>query len=267
MNFSTERAQFPKFDIPYESVIHKELSNVVYVAQPVGKRCCLWFTRHKGDDVCFAVDHTSIYLISASFHASLSTGTVLYGTMLTKKGVRCFIVDDMFMFKGTKLTCNYAAKLDLFHELFTKYVSPSIKVKSQVLFMLPQMSMTSIMNPPYKVYNIRIINLQGPTKYYKFKSQNKFFLVKPTIKSDIYELYEHGKFHSFAFVDTFKQSVMMNDLFRVVTENHNLDLIEESDSEDFENSDPLKYVLDKEYTMECRWNPTFKKWSPVSVKT
>jgi hypothetical protein len=270
MNFTTEWARFPKFDIPYESVIHKELSNVVYVSQPVGKRCYLWFTYHQDKPVCFVIDHSTIYLIAASFHASLSAGfgTVLYGTMMNKKGIQCFLMDDMFLFQGTKLTCDYASKLDLFNTLFTKYVCNSVSLKSQVLIMLPEMSMTpNRKQPSYKVYNVRIINLQGSTKYYKLKSQNRVFTVKPTIKSDIYELHEYGKFHSFACIDTYKQSVMMNDLFRVVNENHNLDLIEESDSEeDFENTDPSKYILDKEYTMECCWNKKFNKWSPLSVK-
>lgn len=269
MNFATEWSRFPKFDIPYESVIHKELSNVVYVAQPVGKRCYLWFTYHQEKKACFVVDHTTIYLAAASFHSSLSAGhgTVLYGTMLIKKGIRCFVMDDMFLFQGTKLTCNYAGKLDCFNALLSKYVCNKVYLKSHVLVMLPHIALTPPPPPCYKVYNVRIVNLQGPTKYYKFKCINKFFTVKPTLKSDIYELFEHGKFHSIAFVDTFKQSVMMNDLFRVVQENHNLDLIEESDSEeDFQNTNPSKYVLDKEFTMECCWNAKFKKWSPLAVK-
>ena len=269
MNFTTEWSRFPKFDIPYESVIHKELSNVVYVAQPTGKRCYLWFTHHKGDNVCFVVDYTTIYLINATFHASLSSGvgTVLHGTMLNKNGIRCFIMDDIFVFQGTKLNCNYASKLDIFNTLFTKFLCNTVTKKTQVLIMLPEIALNSKMKPSYKVYNTRIINLQGPTKYYKFKSKNKLFTVKATIKSDIYELYEKGIFHSFALIDTYKQSVMMNDLFRVVHENHNLDLIEESDSEDFENCDLSKYVLlDKEYPMECCWNEKFKKWSPLAVK-
>ena len=267
MNFTTEWSRFPKFDIPYESVIHKELSNVVYVSQPVGKRCYLWFTYHNDKNICFVVDHNTIYPITVSFHSSLSSGTVLYGTMIHKRGIQCFLMDDMFMFQGFKLNCNYETKLDIFNTLFTKYVCSSVYVKSQLLIMLPEISMTPNRTPSYKVYNIRIINLQGPTKYYKLKSQNKFFTVKPTIKSDIYELYEYGHFHSFAFIDTYKRSVMMNDLFRVVNENHNLDLIEESDSEeDFENINPSKYILDKEYTMECCWNNKVKKWIPLSVK-
>ena len=57
----------------------------------------------------------------------------------------------------------------------------------------------------------------------------------------------------------------MNKLFRKIKENDNLDLLEESDSEDeFENIDIDKYVnLDKILKFKCVFNPIIKKWQPL----
>jgi len=70
-----------------------------------------------------------------------------------------------------------------------------------------------------------------------------------------------------AFISTYATSKMMNDIFRRIKENDNLDYIEESDDEDeFENTDPEKYVdLKKKVIMECQFNYKFKKWMPVRV--
>jgi hypothetical protein len=59
----------------------------------------------------------------------------------------------------------------------------------------------------------------------------------------------------------------MNTIFRNIKENHNLDLLEESDNEDeFENENVNKYVyLNKEFNMECVYNEKFKKWTPIKV--
>lgn len=70
-----------------------------------------------------------------------------------------------------------------------------------------------------------------------------------------------------AFISTYATSKMMNGIFRKIKENVNLDYIEESDDEDdFENSDPEKYVdLKKKVIMECQFNFKFKKWMPLRV--
>jgi hypothetical protein len=59
----------------------------------------------------------------------------------------------------------------------------------------------------------------------------------------------------------------MNNIFRKIKENDNLDAIEESDDEeDFENIDYDKYVDLKKYVfMECKFSMKFKKWIPTRV--
>ena len=107
------------------------------------------------------------------------------------------------------------------------------------------------------------------------------FIVRPNIQNDIYELFVlpsssrggggHCEpiFHNFAHISGFKASVMMNRLFRNITENERLDTMEESEDEaEFENTEPDKYVtLTKEYIMVCRFNKRFCRWVPIEVVT
>ena len=74
-------------------------------------------------------------------------------------------------------------------------------------------------------------------------------------------------FYDYALIDSYKTSVFMNDLFRKIKENKNLDLLEESDDEEeFENIDLEKYVnLGKSYIIECFYNKKFKKWIPKNL--
>jgi hypothetical protein len=106
------------------------------------------------------------------------------------------------------------------------------------------------------------------------------FIVRPNIQNDIYELFVLSSssrgggggrcepvFHNFAHISGYKTSVMMNRLFRNITENERLDSMEESEDEvEFENTEPDKYVtLNKEYNMVCRFNKRFCRWVPIEI--
>ena len=68
-------------------------------------------------------------------------------------------------------------------------------------------------------------------------------------------------------INSYTNSVFMNNLFRNIKENKNLDLLEESDSEsEFENIDLDKYVdLKKKINIKCKFNNKFKKWIPMEI--
>jgi hypothetical protein len=59
----------------------------------------------------------------------------------------------------------------------------------------------------------------------------------------------------------------MNNEFRRIKENGNLDLLEESDDEEeFENVSVDKFVdLEKSLVMECVYMPRFRKWCPERI--
>jgi hypothetical protein len=115
---------------------------------------------------------------------------------------------------------------------------------------------------PYKYSNLHKPQYHQPT----------IFKVMADFQFDIYRLFAFGSqkslvYYNVAYIPTYKSSVFMNSLFRNIKENANLDAIEESDDEDdFENTDPEKYVdVKKSILMECRFHQKFKKWVPVKV--
>ena len=119
--------------------------------------------------------------------------------------------------------------------------------------------------PIYNAY--RYTNINKPQ--YKHPT---IFKVMADFQFDIYRLFAFGSqksivYYNVAYIPTYRSSVFMNSLFRNIRENANLDAIEESDDEDdFENTDPEKYVdLKKAILMECKFHPKFKKWVPIRV--
>ncbi len=143
-----------------------------------------------------------------------------------------------------------------------------------------------IINVPPDVYTNYILTQNK--NHYSIPNQNRHqynnrqqqtlhdmvFIVTPDIQNDIYKLHTYDpeeennrKFYSYAGIQSYDASVMMNKLFRDIKENRNLDLLEESDDEeDFENIALDKYVkLDKSYKMLCTYMPKFNKWLPVKT--
>ena len=101
--------------------------------------------------------------------------------------------------------------------------------------------------------------------------RDTIFLVHPEIQNDIYFLFclnnEKEEQHSIAHIPDYNTSVMMNNLFRNIKENINLDALEESDDEDeFENENIDRFVhLNKSYKMICHYNHKFKRWKPIKL--
>ena len=96
------------------------------------------------------------------------------------------------------------------------------------------------------------------------------FNVSPDIQNDVYYLRNDSNSEElFAGIPDYKTSIMMNNIFRNIKENKNLDELEESDSEEeFENEKIDKFVyLDKCVRMLCEYNYKFKKWVPIKIQT
>lgn len=107
------------------------------------------------------------------------------------------------------------------------------------------------------------VNFQMP-----IHNRKTTFWVSADITYDIYYLFvQNNVLFQYAFIPDYKTSVMMNNLFRNISENDCLDKVEESDDEeDFENIRDDKYVdLNKRLLMDCVFHHKFKKWVPVNV--
>jgi hypothetical protein len=128
----------------------------------------------------------------------------------------------------------------------------------------------------------RITNSNSNTSFYQNQTQNYYkkkkevvFQVKPDIQNDIYHLYcannndnnNEYLYYSTAFIPNFTTSVMMNQFFRNIKENVNLDALEESDDEDeFQNEKIDRFVnLELSYLMICSYDYKFKKWTPIRL--
>jgi hypothetical protein len=110
-----------------------------------------------------------------------------------------------------------------------------------------------------------------PSKTLLQRVKEQVLLVKPDIQNDIYHLYSYDElsktyanYVGIASIPDYKTSVLLNNVFRNIKENHNLDALEESDDEDeFENNKEDRFVsLDKECKFNCVFNYKFKKWTP-----
>jgi hypothetical protein len=245
---------FPHFDLPHESEVTTEvhLPNALYLAQPVGKVSFMWFTQ-PDDPICFLNDLTKLYKIPTCFDPILSKGTVLQGTYMHYESQPCFVIHNIFYYKGEKIESSYFRKYEIIQELIGNYLWNEKATKFQCMFFLPVITYRlQQMETCYPLQCIKVIELYG-TKIinYTEKATTQVFNIKPTDICDIYELYKENVFHSIAHVDSFQRSLFLNHLFK---QQKTLDSIEESD-EDECILIPVK--------VQCKWNETFKKWVPI----
>jgi hypothetical protein len=119
--------------------------------------------------------------------------------------------------------------------------------------------------------NIKPTNIQ-PTNIQPIKNNTRrreaVFTIKPDIQNDVYHLYcSDGEEYGIACIPDFTTSVLMNNLFRNIKENKNLDALEESDDEEeFQNDKVDRFVfMDKAFKMVCAFHNKFKKWYPVRL--
>ncbi len=293
---------FPKFELSCETLVHKKVHNAdILLAIPQGNKCFAWFTTYKRDNVCFIMDiHgkniSNIRSVVCSFDTSLSCGSIFYGTLFKYKQSHCFCIEDICFYKGCDYTKkSYMDKLKLLKNILSNEISQTAFNDQFIIFGLPliMQDFRSLLREieilPYKIAQIKFYSSR-PTystnvytmNYYKsssnkVNSQNELYLsnaifnITPDIQNDIYNLFVykngHEEFHDIAFIPDYKTSVMMNNLFRNIKENKNLDALEESDDEDeFENDKQDKYVyLNRSFKMNCQYNTKFKKWVPISL--
>jgi hypothetical protein len=296
--------RFPSIKLSYDKIIYTKVYSDLYSIIPKGNKYYLWITYKNDKNVCLllsisrsgTIQHIENYSLCFSDCLALGQGTVLYGTCFDLKGYRHFTCEDIYYFQGKKLDLMpCVSKLELLNNLFTYYIHPKAYSIKSVIVGLP--IYTRDINDahdickvlPYKVYGIRHHTYSGVwsngVTIVKEKAEG-IFKVKANIQQDIYELYcydetvngsvndkpygngsVNDKPYGIAFIPDYKSSVMMNNLFRNIKENRNLDLLEESDDEEeFEDVREDKFVyLDKIYYMKCVYNTRFKKWQPIEV--
>lgn len=292
---------FPKFELSCETLVHKKVHDAdIILAIPEGIKYFAWFTTYKKDNVCFFMEIngkqiSNIKTMLCSFDTSLSCGTIFYGTMFKYKYTECFCIEDIYFYKGKE--CNkqtYISKLSVLKNIMSNEICQTALNSQFVIFGLPLIMndfrtiLREIDILPYKVsqikfysskrynnMNIYTMNYYKPSTYNKNNNDchlsNAIFKITPDIQNDIYNLfiYKNGQeeFYDIALIPDYKTSVMMNNLFRNIKENKNLDALEESDDEEeFQNENEDKYVyLNRSFKINCVYNQKFKKWVPINL--
>lgn len=283
---------FPNLELSYEKKLHKKVQSDIYLTIPKGKKYFAWFKLYKNNPICFFLEINrrsksieNIENFQFPFNKVLCSGkgTILYGTIFFVNKKRCFNIENVYYFKGNnmKFSNNYT-KIKEMYNLMENFIKQAYFNNNSILMGLPLID-TNYYNLQNKINNLyydvfciqyRLLYKNKPylNELVKINKQvYKYFLIKPTIVNDIYDLYvlNNNKYEKFsiACIPDYKSSVMMNSLFRNIKENNNLDALEESDDEEeFENISLDKFVdLDKKYVMKCLYLPNFKSWKPVEV--
>ena len=217
---------FPKFELSYETMIHKKVHNVdIMLAIPEGKKYFAWFTSYKEDNVCFIMELndsrniTNIKIIQTSFNDKLALGTILYGTLFNYNSISCFSIEDMYYYKCKNYTNKlFSEKLETIKEILKNDISQNILSNTFTIFGLPLISrdfnlmLKEIEMLPYKITQIKyrffeknnsrkivFIKYFKPGANYSCNSTNKsnndisfkkaVFKVTPDIEPDIYNLF------------------------------------------------------------------------------
>ena len=295
--------EFPNIKLSYEKIIHKKVYNFdLLLTIPDGKKCFAWFTSFKNNMVCILLEldnrskkeFKNITIINCCFSSSLCYGTLFFGTLFYHMDNPFFSIEDIHLYKGKELyNHNFSYKINKIATILKNDIKQVSYDNNYLVFGLPIMSKNnedfdkSLLSISYNLHSVQYIknNLIYTLSFDEFKSsvkenvivktekqfiskQDKIFICKPDIQNDIYHLYTFGnEYIGLAAIPDYKTSVMMNQIFRIIKENNDLDALEESDDEnEFENSNVDKFVhLDKSYKMICNFNNKFKKWVPIKI--
>lgn len=188
-------SEFPKFELSYETMIHKKVhdSNVM-CAIPQGDKFFAWFTVYENENVCVMCSipenktntkGLKMTIAVTSFHDTLvyGQGTVLYGTIFKYNDVSCFCIQDIYYYKGFDVTNYYYLKrMQTIKTCLEKELCSNALTNKFTIFGLPIFStnfgtlLQDIALLPYKVDQIQFRYFNSKkiltVKYYKPNTNN-----------------------------------------------------------------------------------------------
>jgi hypothetical protein len=282
--------EFPFIELSYEKKIYKKVhQSDICLVIPKGKKKFAWFRQYKNNFVCFVMELENnkkikdITILPCCFKPEICVGTILYGTTFSYEGNNFFAIEDIYHFnnKPTSLF-SQLQKFKIIQHILTYYLKQICLSNTNMVFGLPLIEsnyyriLDKLNNVAYIPYCIQHRWFHKKRSYVNQIIQQKqfaIFQVQPTICTDIYNIYcvDDKKMifkYGIANIPDYKTSVMMNNLFREIKENKNLDALEESDDEDeFQNIELDKYVyLERVFNMTCVYNKKYNRWIPLKVE-
>ena len=165
-------SEFPKFELSYETMSHKKVFNHdVILAIPEGKKCLVWFTSYKSENVCFILETgennsiCDVYMGLVGFHDKLvlgTCGTIFYGTIFKTNGSTCFCIEDLYYYKGANHSSKtFVSRLQLIKHILQNEISQQTLTNKYILFGLPLMNtdlitlLKEIDLLPYKISQLK----------------------------------------------------------------------------------------------------------------
>ncbi len=282
---------FPNIELSYDNINHKKVPDL-YLAIPYGKKYCLWFTNYKGEDMCYLLEYdiknkkiNNFKKISTFFSKDIAYGTVIYGTQVINNDIKFFVCENIFYYCGKNvINYNFKKIMVLFQDMFLNKIKSIAYNINEYIITLCLMDnnknnlISNINNQTYDIYGIlhRTINNRYsyivPIQSNRSSKKTHVFRVMADIKYNVYKLYYFNgskgiELYQKTYIPDYKTSVMLNDKFRIIKENVNLDLLEESDDEEeFENINEDKFVyLDRFYNYKCYFHNKIKRWIPFEI--
>jgi hypothetical protein len=292
-NSSNLLKRLPDLKLSY-NITNKKVFSDLYIIIPTGKKHLVWFTYYEDKRVCLFIEISSdgrkrinkFFIVPQIFEKKLVLGTIFYGTLFSIGNSKYFSIENVNFYKGRNVeNYNELNKLLLIKNILKNELKSSIINSHGICMALPvitnsfETAIESIKTLKYKVYCIQNRFLNKNNNSYNstiYKDINgeqiiKTFIVKADIENDIYDLYYYSNNdlikYDIAYISDYKTSIFMNNIFRTIKENKNLDALEESDDEDeFQNIENDKFVdLNKCVKMECEYNKKFNKYIPIKI--
>jgi hypothetical protein len=175
-NPKTALSRFPQFELSYETISHKKVSEPydIALAIPMGKKYYTWFTGEGKRNVCYLLEITrdkrvgTIVEISIPVNQFMALGTVLYGTMISLESTNqpVFIIEDIFYYKGISIKHHtFSEKLGAIDNMFSDKLIANTQAMA---FALPVMWCDDIFDDIY--VKVRIDNCGYTVHHVQYRS-------------------------------------------------------------------------------------------------
>jgi len=214
---NTVLSRFPQFELSYETISHKKVSEPydIALAIPMGKKYYVWWSYEGKRNVCYLMEITrdkrvgAIVELSIPVNQSMALGTVLYGTLVSAEptGQPVFVIEDIFYYKGISIKHHtFSEKLGAIDNMFSdKLVSNT----PTLAFALPLMwgdailddlqNKTRIDNCGYIVHHVQYRSLTQTVPYINISAKPKTALSEQPASVQILEPIFYGIIPQFLY--------------------------------------------------------------------
>ena len=286
--------KLPSLELSYDKIIHKKVFDKIdyYILIPQGTKSILWFTHFKEKFLCITININkynqleTINTYSACFNEDIAKNDTIflgYKFSIPNKYNQFFTITNILYYKGINYnSINYNEKFNLLINIFNNDIKQLYLTKNSIIIGMPKVidnlkkleedKNNLIYNLGGILYIKNEINIPYGLSFYNItNSIIATFQINADIQYDIYNMFILDNniliFYDILLINSYNNSVFMNNLFRKIKENKNLDLLEESDTEnEFEDISIDKFVdLNKKINIKCKYFCKFKKWIPIEV--